>query len=325
MFQISALTVGVILDWIFGDPLRIPHPVVFIGRLIGSAEKRLCRPGTPGQRARGVFLTVLVLLISVGIPWGLLFLLSLAEGKNGPLSWCLTAFWSFQLLAARGLYTESSKVGRALESGQKEEARKCVSMIVGRDTASLDEAGMIRAAVETVGENASDGVIAPLLYMAVFGIPGGFFYKAVNTMDSMIGYKNERYLEFGRAAARLDDFCNQIPARVSGILLTASSWLLGILFRDREHYDGRNAWRIFLRDRRKHTSPNSAHGEAVCAGALHIRLGGDSRYSGKLVHKPWIGDGDRDAEAEDINRAGRIMIAGEILCLCLIWAAAWIR
>ena len=175
MFQISALTVGVILDWIFGDPLRIPHPVVFIGRLIGSAEKRLCRPGTPGQRARGVFLTVLVLLISVGIPWGLLFLLFLTEGKNGPLSWCLTAFWSFQLLAARGLYTESSKVGRALESGQKEEARKCVSMIVGRDTASLDEAGMIRAAVETVGENASDGVIAPLLYMAVFGIPGGFF------------------------------------------------------------------------------------------------------------------------------------------------------
>ena len=325
MFRLSALTAGVILDWIFGDPLWLPHPVVGIGRLIGALEKRLCRPGEAGQIRRGCVLVLLVLLVSVGFPWAVLSAVSWLEGGRGIFTWCLTAFWSFQLLAARGLYAESGKVRKALENGETEKARTCVSMIVGRDTASLDEAGMVRSAVETVGENASDGVTAPLVYMAAFGILGGFFYKAVNTMDSMIGYKNDRYLEFGRAAAKLDDFCNWIPARVSGILLTASSWLLGILFRDREHYDGRNAWRIFLRDRRKHTSPNSAHGEAVCAGALHIRLGGDSRYSGKLVHKPWIGDGDRDAEAEDINRAGRIMIAGEILCLCLIWAAALIR
>lgn len=324
MFRISALTAGLVLDWIFGDPRGIPHPVIWMGRLIGAAKDRLCRPGTPGQQRRGALLALMVLAVSMGIPGATLFFLPLAEGKDGPFAWCLTAFWSFQLMAARGLYTESGKVRRALENGDREEARRCVSMIVGRDTASLDEPGIIRAAVETVGENASDGVIAPMLFLAVFGIPGGFFYKAVNTMDSMIGYKNERYLEFGRTAAKLDDLCNWIPARISGVLLAAAAWLLGFVFRDRAHYDGKNAWRIFLRDRRKHTSPNSAHGEAACAGALHIRLGGDSRYFGKLVHKPWIGDGDRDAEAEDIRRAGRLMLAAEVLLLVLIWAAAWI-
>lgn len=330
MFHLSALTAGVILDWIFGDPLWLPHPVVGIGRLIGVLEKRLCRPGEPGQIWRGRLLVLLVILISVGLPWAVLSVVSWLDGGRGIFTWCLTAFWSFQLLAARGLYTESGKVRRALENGETEKARTCVSMIVGRDTASLDEAGMVRAAVETVGENASDGVTAPLVYMAAFGILGGFFYKAVNTMDSMIGYKNDRYLEFGRAAAKLDDFCNWIPARLTGGLLTAGAWILGVLPGGRRargqcdgrNYDGRNAWQIFLRDRKKHTSPNSAHGEAACAGALHIRLGGDSYYFGKLVHKPWIGDKDRAEEPEDIRRAGKLMIAGEILCLAIMWVLA---
>ena len=245
MFHLSALTAGVILDWIFGDPLWLPHPVVGIGRLIGVLEK----PGEPGQIWRGRLLVLLVILISVGLPWAVLSVVSWLDGGRGIFTWCLTAFWSFQLLAARGLYTESGKVRRALENGETEKARTCVSMIVGRDTASLDEAGMVRAAVETVGENASDGVTAPLVYMAAFGILGGFFYKAVNTMDSMIGYKNDRYLEFGRAAAKLDDFCNWIPARLTGGLLTAGAWILGVLPGGRRargqcdgrNYDGRNA------------------------------------------------------------------------------------
>ena len=230
----------------------------------------------------------------------------------------LESFFCGQLLAARSLQTESMKVCSALKEGDIEKARKAVSMIVGRDTAVLDWDGIARAAVETVAENTSDGVIAPFFFMAVFGPAGGFFYKAVNTMDSMVGYKNETYLLFGRAAAKLDDAVNWLPARLSGMLLTAAAWLLPGM-------DGKNAWRIFKRDRFNHASPNSAQGEAACAGALHLRLAGDAWYFGTLYKKPYIGDDDRPIRPDDIKGvcslmfgAQGLLMAGLVILLLLL-------
>ena len=209
---------------------------------------------------------------------------------------------SYQLLATKSLAAESRKVYDALKTGDLDKARYAVSMIVGRDTASLDEAGVARAAVETVAENASDGVIAPLIFLAIGG-----FYKAANTMDSMVGYKNDQYLYFGRAAAKFDDILNLIPARVAGVLMCLGGAAAG--------YDGKNAWRIFIRDRKNHKSPNSAHTEAACAGALQLRLAGPNYYFGKLVDKPYIGDDQRPIEPLDILRSGRILYATAFFAL----------
>ena len=199
-----------------------------------------------------------------------------------------------------------------LKYGTLAEARHAVSWIVGRDTQNLDAEGVTKAAIETVAENSSDGVIAPLFYMAVGGVPLMFFYKAVNTMDSMIGYKNERYLYFGRFAAKLDDVVNYIPARLSGLLMVIASFLCGL--------DGKNAFRIFLRDRRKHDSPNSAQTEAAMAGALGVQLAGNAFYFGKLYEKPYIGDPLRPIEAEDIVRANRLLYRTGYLALFLVIA-----
>ena len=300
----AALLAGCILDLIIGDPHWIYHPVQAIGTVITGLEKALRHLiGKRGKQAElwsGRVLVILVVLISVSIPW---LILKAAFRLHPLLGFVVESLFCGQLLAARSLYDESWKVGKALKKGDVSEARKLVSMIVGRDTERLDEAGITRAAVETVAENTSDGVIAPFFYMALFGAVGGFFYKAVNTMDSMIGYKNEKYLYFGRAAARLDDVCNYIPARLGAVFLTLSAFLLG--------YDGKEGWRIYKRDRYCHASPNSAHGEAVIAGALHLRLAGDAWYFGKLHQKPYIGDDIRPAEPEDIRRAGRIMFGAE--------------
>ena len=235
------------------------------------------------------------------------------------LRFLLESFFCYQLLAAQSLCVESMKVCRELKKGDIEGARKAVSMIVGRDTKVLDKAGITRAAVETVAENTSDGVIAPFLFMAVFGPLGGTFYKAVNTMDSMIGYRNDKYILFGRTAAKLDDVLNFIPARISGCLLTLAAYLL-------PGADGKNAWRIFLRDRRKHDSPNSAHGEAACAGALHLRLAGDAWYFGVLHKKQFIGDNDREIVPEDIWKASLLMFLAEgILMAVLLVILAAVR
>jgi adenosylcobinamide-phosphate synthase len=213
------------------------------------------------------------------------------------------------MLAARSLYDESVAVFRKLSVGNTEEARRAVSMIVGRDTDRLDESGIAKAAVETVAENTSDGVIAPLLYMLVFGPCGAVFYKAVNTLDSMVGYKNGRYLDFGWAAARLDDVLNLIPSRISAVAM--------ILMADVAGGDRKNAARIWMRDRKKHASPNSAQTESACAGALHIRLGGDAWYSGELVERDMLGDPDRPVEAQDIYRANSLMFASYGLVLAV--------
>ena len=202
---------------------------------------------------------------------------------------------------------ESSKVWKQLNAGSLEEARKAVSMIVGRDTEHLTEEGVAKAAIETVAENTSDGVIAPMLYTALGGPVLGFLYKAVNTMDSMVGYKNEKYLHFGRFAAKMDDVWNYIPSRISALLMIASAWIFRM--------DYKRAWAVWKRDRRKHASPNSAQTEAVCAGALQVQLAGDAYYFGKLYPKETIGDDVRPIEPEDILRAGNLMDGTALLTL----------
>ncbi len=315
-----ALLLGMALDLLLGDPHFIYHPVRAIGWLIGKTEyllrKLLKCPPQDGRKdkkterrelAAGALLVFLVAAVSTAVPW---MILRGAAAVSPILSLLVQTVFCYQLLAAKSLYIESMKVEKALEQGNIEKAREAVSMIVGRDTSRLDQAGITRAAVETVAENTSDGVIAPFLYMAFLGPVGGFFYKAVNTMDSMVGYKNDRYLYFGRAAAKMDDLCNLIPARMTALLMTGAAFVLG--------YDGKNAWRICRRDRRCHASPNSAFGEAVCAGALHLRLAGDAWYFGKLCRKPFIGDPDREIEPRDIQRAGKLMFGAEGIAALLL-------
>ena len=307
--HLLALLIGFCLDLLLGDPHWAPHPVRAIGALIAGLEKGLRRlfPKSPaGELTGGVVLVVLTL----AIPTGLTVLLLWACRLVSPwLALGVESLLSYQLLATKSLAAESRKVYDALKIGDLDKARYAVSMIVGRDTASLDEAGVARAAVETVAENASDGVIAPLIFLAIGGAPLGMFYKAANTMDSMVGYKNDKYLYFGRAAAKFDDILNFFPARIAGVLMCLGSTAAG--------YDGKNAWRVFQRDRKNHKSPNSAHTEAACAGALQLRLAGPNFYFGKLVEKPYIGDDQRPIEPLDILRSGRILYATAFFALLL--------
>lgn len=324
-FHSMALIAGCILDWLMGDPYWLFHPVRFMGNMISALEARLRRLFPEHLLLAGGVLAGFMCLF-----WTLIPVLGFLGIYRGLLSFGIQRHWIYiclfvlesffcgQLLAARSLQTESMKVCSTLKEGDIEKARKAVSMIVGRDTAVLDRDGIARAAVETVAENTSDGVIAPFFFMAVFGPAGGFFYKAVNTMDSMVGYKNETYLLFGRAAAKLDDTVNWLPARLSGMLLTAAAWLLPGM-------DGKNAWRIFKRDRFNHASPNSAQGEAACAGALHLRLAGDAWYFGTLYKKPYIGDDDRPIRPDDIKGvcslmfgAQGLLMAGLVILLLLL-------
>lgn len=299
------LLIGFLLDALIGDPYNFPHPVRLIGRMIAALE-RIIRQKCSSLRTGGVILAAAVLSVSTVIPLILVLLCYHIHTIPGIIAESILICY---LLAARNLRDESMKVCRAAESGDTEAARKAVSMIVGRDTAVLDRDGILRAAVETVAENTSDGVTAPLFYIALGGAAGGFFYKAANTMDSMIGYKNETYADLGRFAAKLDDVLNYIPSRLSALLMTAVCPLLRL--------DAKNAFRIWRRDRRKHASPNSAQTESACAGALHLRLAGDARYFGELHKKPYIGDDDRPIEPADIRRANRLMYGTSLLMLLL--------
>lgn len=302
-----AVALGFLLDLLIGDPHWLYHPIRLVGALISVLEKflrSLFPKGRNGELAAGVFLLVLTAGITAGCAWGILY----AAGLIHPyVRFALETVMCYQILATKALKDETMKVYTALSEGDLAKARHAVSMVVGRDTESLDETGVTKAAVETVAENASDGVIAPLLFLAIGGAPLGFFYKAVNTMDSMVGYKNDAYLYFGRAAAKFDDVLNFIPARLSGMLMAAAAAFCGL--------DARNAWRIFLRDRRNHSSPNSAHTEAAAAGALHIQLAGNAYYFGKLYEKPTIGDPDRPAEYEDIRRVNHLLYAAAVLAV----------
>lgn len=308
MNHFLALLLGFLVDLLLGDPQWLPHPVQGMGWLITKLEPPL-RRGFP-KSDRGLLwaggLLVLLVVGLTGLCTGLVLWLC---GRIHPaLRFAVEVLICWQILAAKSLRTESMRVIRALETGTLDDGRRAVSRIVGRDTEQLSEEEVIAAAVETVAENASDGILAPLLWAAVLGPVGGMCYKAVNTMDSMVGYKNDQYLFFGRAAAIFDDVCNFIPARVSGILMClAAFW----------GFDGKNAFRIFFRDRKNHKSPNSAHTEAACAGALGLQLGGTHLYFGKPVEKPTIGDPVRGIERADVKRANDLAFATAVLALLL--------
>lgn len=307
MVILLACVTGFILDMIFGDPIWLYHPVRLIGAWISFLETWLLKiagKSESAQLAAGGVLWILTAGVFTLFPF---WILKGAEMLHPMAAFLLESFWCYQLLAARSLSVESKKVYHCLKAKDVEGARKAVSMIVGRDTENLTEEGITKAAVETVAENTSDGVTAPLLFMLIGGAPLGFFYKAVNTMDSMVGYKNEKYRYFGRTAAKMDDVMNYLPARISAIFMVAAAFLTKM--------DGKNAWKVYRRDNRKHASPNSAQTESVCAGALDIRLAGDAWYFGVLYKKEFIGDAIRNVEAEDIKRAGSLMYTTAVLVL----------
>ena len=310
----AAACIGFLIDFIVGDPQGLWHPVCGIGSLISRMEKKLRKntADTPQNLLlAGAALAVTIPCMTVVITAVLL----LAAGFIHPyLRFVLMCVLDGWILAARSLKTESMKVYRRLKEKNLNGARYAVSMIVGRDTERLTAEGVTRAAVETVAENASDGVIAPLLFLLFFGPVGGSFYKAVNTMASMVVYKNEKYLYFGRAAAKLDDLVNYIPARLTGLAFAAAACLIPGM-------SGKNAFKIWRRDRRNHKSPNSAQSESACAGALGVQLAGDAWYFGELYHKPAIGDALRPIEPEDIPRANRLMYVASVLTLVVCAAA----
>ena len=315
----AVLGLAFALDSLIGDPQEWPHPVRLVGKQIELEEKLINTYLLPeAERAgeawpldqeqttqlAGAALTADVAFVSPRAVW---LLLKTCKRIHPAISFAAESFLCYQLLAARSLRDESMKVHDALVADDLQQARANVAMIVGRDTDELDEEGVARAAVETVAENCSDGVVAPLLFMGIGGAPAAMAYKAINTLDSMVGYKNERYINLGRAAAKLDDAVNYIPARVSGVLMCAAAGLCKL--------DAKRAWKIFKRDRLKHSSPNAAHTEAACAGALGVQLGGRNRYFGKYVDKPTIGDNTRPVEAADISRANTLMYATAALGL----------
>lgn len=297
---------GFILDCIIGDPYRLPHPVRLIGKIISQLEKMIRKKMKNNLIAGGIILNLTTVFLSGGVSFAVLYI---CYHWNKWLGTAVESVMCFQLIAAKCLKTESMKVYRAIEKNDIEGARKAVSMIVGRDTDVLDEKGIIRAAVETVAENTSDGVTAPLFCIMLGGAPLGFAYKAANTLDSMVGYKNEKYREIGFFSAKLDDVLNFIPSRVTALIMIAASPVLGL--------SGKNAFKIWRRDRRKHASPNSAQTESACAGALMVRLAGDAYYFGELHKKPYIGDACRDIENRDIVRANRLMYGASIAVLVI--------
>lgn len=301
----GALLLGFLMDLLLGDPQGWPHIVRAFGALIAWLE-RVLYP-MRNKRFAGFMLVAITLIVCAGIPAALLFA---AWRLSVWAYFLLETLLVWQLLAVKSLRVESDRVYTALAASDLPAAKHAVSRIVGRDTADLDASGVARAAVETVAENASDGVAAPLFYLMLGGAAVGCLYKAVNTMDSMIGYKNEKYLDFGRCAARLDDVLNFIPARLCALTMILASWFTG--------FDAKSAYRVWKRDRRKHASPNSAQTESVMAGALHLRLAGNASYGGVLHEKPTIGDDLRPIEPEDILRSHRILYATTILLVISI-------
>ena len=303
----AAMLAGFLVDCLIGDPYWIPHPVCAIGKWISFFEKRL-RARFPvterGELIAGRWLVVLVTAVSTLVPLAVSLLAYLIHPW---VYFAVETVMCWQIFAAHSLRRESMKVCRALEREDSNGARAALRNIVGRDTDVLDENGMARAAVETVAENTSDGVTAPMLYLFLFGAAGGFFYKSVNTMDSMVGYRNQKYLYFGRAAAKTDDVLNFLPSRITAVFMILSSALCGL--------DAGGALRIFRRDRKKHASPNSAQTESVCAGALGLRLAGDAVYGGTVLKKAYIGDAVREIEPRDIRRANRLMYVTAVLLL----------
>lgn len=311
-WSLFALVIGFVIDLIVGDPYSIPHPVVLIGKLISRCEAffRKCFPKTTrGENFAGLAIWLVVVTVSTAVPCCILWLCHLVSPW---LRLIVESIMCWQILATKSLRDESMKVYRALETGDINASRKAVSMIVGRDTAELSDAAVTRAAVETVAENTSDGIVAPMLFLAIGGAPLGFFYKAVNTMDSMLGYVEMPYKNVGLVPAKMDDVMNFLPARISALLMLAAGGILGM--------NVKNGWKIFRRDRYNHASPNSAQTESVCAGLLGLRLAGDACYHGVLHKKPYIGDPVREITHQDIPNACKLLYATAALSLVLCCA-----
>lgn len=306
IISVLPIFIGAVLDLILGDPYSLPHPVRLIGRMISCFEKAAIKLFPSNKRLGGTLMAAAVIIISTAVP---MLILWLCYSANTQIGIAVEGILCYYLLAARCLEKESMKVYKAIAENDVEKARTAVSMIVGRDTKPLDKNGIIKAAVETVAENTSDGVTAPMFYIMLGGASLGFFYKAANTMDSMVGYKNEKYINFGRTAAKLDDLLNFIPSRLTALLMIFSAYILRL--------DGKNAMKIWRRDRFNHASPNSAQTESVCAGALDVQLAGDAYYFGKLVKKKTIGDDIRPVGNEDIRRANRLMYCTSFLMLII--------
>lgn len=309
MYSLLALVLGFGIDLIVGDPHSIPHPVIFIGKLISAMEKlaRKIFPKTvKGENFAGGVLWFVVVAVSTAVP---ALLLWMCYGISVWLGLAIESVMCWQILATKSLKDESMKVYNALKTGDIEKSRYAVSMIVGRDTENLDDKAVARAAVETVAENTSDGIVAPLIFLAIGGAPLGFFYKAVNTMDSMLGYVEMPYKNIGLVPAKMDDVINFIPARLSALIMLAAGWLMKL--------NVKNGWIIFKRDRFNHASPNSAQTESVCAGLLGLRLAGDAWYHGVLHKKKYIGDAMREIDYEDIPRSCRLLYVTAFLSLIL--------
>ena len=309
MMTLIAIVAGFILDLIFGDPHSLPHPICLIGNLISFLERNLRKIfgfSNNGLLFGGGVLVLIVISTCFALPYALLYLAGMV---NPWLAFALETLMFYQIFATKCLRDESMKVYYALQKGDLDEARLMLSWIVGRDTKNLSEAEVTKGAVETIAENTADGIIAPMFYMFLGGAPLAFLYKGINTMDSIVGYKNEKYLYFGRCAAKLDDVANFIPARITGLLMIGAAYFLNL--------DVQGAWKTFWRDRYNHLSPNSAMTESVAAGALNIQLGGGHFYFGKWVHKDTIGDDIRPVKAEDIVTTNNLLYMTAVLSLIL--------
>ena len=307
IWSLFALLAGAFIDLLIGDPHFLPHPVVLMGKLISLLEKLLRRifPKTKrGENVAGGVLWFIVCALAFFVPAAMLML---CHHVSPWLGFSIESVMCWQCIAARSLCNESIKVKKAIDTGDISASRRAVSMIVGRDTDVLDEKGVARAAVETVAENTSDGVIAPLLFLAIGGGPLGMLYKAINTMDSMLGYVEPPYKNIGLVPAKMDDVFNFVPARLSALIMLLAGGISG--------FSLKNGWRIFKRDRYKHASPNSAQTESVMAGLLGLRLAGDAYYHGALHKKEFIGDPLREIETDDIKRANVIMFVTAFLSL----------
>lgn len=303
-----SLIIGYTLDLIIGDPQGFFHPIRLIGNLISYVEGRLrlkCKD-EKDERKAGAILWLIIVFSSFIVPHIIIYI---AATINGILAVIIEAIMCYYILATKSLKDESMKVYTSLKNSNLHEARVNLSYIVGRDVKGLNESSIAKAAVETVAENTSDGVIAPMLFILLGGAPLGFMYKAINTLDSMVGYKNDRYINMGRFSAIADDVVNYVPARLSAYIMIAAAFILKL--------DYKSAYEIYNRDKYNHKSPNSAHTESVCAGALNIMLGGDNYYGGVLVSKPTIGDNKRDVEAEDIVRANKLMYTTSLIFLII--------
>ncbi|BBM37185.1 adenosylcobinamide-phosphate synthase CbiB [Pseudoleptotrichia goodfellowii] len=291
-----------VLDLIFGDPQNIIHPVQIIGKLISFGEKILLKEKY--KFFAGIILNLTVLSVTYGVNY-----IIFRSAKNSGIFAIIEIYLMYTIFSVNSLAREGNRVYRILKEGNIEKARKDLSYLVSRDTGTMDEKMIIRSTMETISENTVDGIVAPMFYMFIGGLPLGMTYKAINTLDSMVGYKNEKYMEFGKFSAKVDDVANFIPARITGIFIIIVSFIL--------HYDYKNSFKIFFRDRKNHSSPNSAHAEASVAGALGVQFGGRVSYFGKETEKPTIGDKIKDFELEDIKKNIKIMYVTSFLSLVI--------